>query len=74
MVVVSSTEVVEMVTNARSDAKVSVEVVAIGKGWVDVVEVVTIDGKDLLRSDKTIRLYVADRLNVAGAKLDIKHT
>jgi len=63
-----------MVTTARSDAKVSIEVTAIGKDWVEVVEVVTIDGKDLIRGDKHTRLYVADRLNVSGAKLDVTYS
>lgn len=73
MLSTTNDKAVEMVTNMRADARVDIEVVAIGHGWVEVIEVVTIDGTELMRSSEPVKLYVSDRLRVNGAKLVVTH-
>lgn len=73
MLSTTNDKAVELVTNMRADARVDIEVVAIGHGWVEVIEVVTIDGTELMRSSEPVKLYVSDRLRVNGAKLVVTH-
>ena len=73
MLSTTNEKAVELVTNMRADARVDIEVVAIGHGWVEVIEVVTIDGTELMRSSEPVKLYVSDRLRVNGAKLVVTH-
>ena len=73
MLSTTNDKAVELVTNMRADARVDIEVVAIGHGWVEVIEVVTIDGTELMRSSEPVKLHVSDRLRVNGAKLVVTH-